>query len=435
MRIFVVALFLATAALRGEEAVRLSESFPAGTRYQVKTRVELTGTLTPPLPPKGRKPDPVRVAGVSAIDYEERVAAVDPSGDVTKTVRSCARFDFRRTLAGQKQEIALRPGVKRLVVLRKGQTEVPFSPDGPLTWGEMDVVRTDVFVPALRGLLPATAVKEGDRWRAADPAVQELTDLEKVEEGAVECRLDRVTADGKRRLARVTFGGTVKGVGEDGPARHTLRGSYTFDLEGGYLAELILNGKMTMPGPDGKDLGSIEGRFALERSPGGKAADLDDEALKGVKLEPDDDNTRMLYASAGQGVSFEYPRAWRIAREADSQIALDGAGGSGLMITLDPPGKTPTSRQLLDESRGWMKKQKGEVTREVPAATLRTTPRLEAFSLEARLSGQTFWMDYYVTEQDAGGATVAARLVPAELAKARKDVEAIARSIVLSGKK
>jgi hypothetical protein len=429
-----VALFLAAPLVGAEEAVRLSESFPVGARYHVKTRVELAGSLTPPAA-KGKRPEAVRVAGYSAIEYEERVAAVSEKGEVTKTVRSCERFDFRRTLAGQKQEIALRSQVKRLVVLRKGQTEVPFSPDGPLTWGELDVVRTDVFVPALRGLLPANAIKSGDTWRAADSAVQELTDLEKVEEGTVECKLDRVTVDGKRRLARVTFSGTVKGVGEDGPARHTLKGSYTFDLEAGYLSELILNGAMTMPGPDGKDLGSIEGRFALERSPGGKATDLDDAALKGVKLEPDEDNTRMLYDSASQAVRFEYPRAWRIAREAEGQIALDGAGGSGLLITLDPAGKTPTSRQLLEESRGWMRKQKGEVLREVPAATLRTSPRLEAFSLEVKLGGQTFWMDYYVTEQASGGATVAARLVPADLKQSRKDVEAIARSIVRGGKK
>ena len=43
-------------------------------------------------------------------------------------------------------------------------------------------------------------------------------------------------------------------------------------------------------------------------------------------------------------------------------------------------------------------------------------------------------MDYYVTDQRAGGATLAARLVPEELAKARKEVEAIARSVVVRKK-
>lgn len=433
MRCF-FALFLAAVFVRGEEAVRLSEAFPVGARYRVKTRVELSGSMALP-PAKGKKPESVGVAGISAIDYEERVLGAAANGDVTKTIRTCARFDFRRTLAGQKQEIALRPEVKRLVVLRKGQTEIPFSPDGPLTWGEMDVVRTDVFVPALRGLFPADAVKQGDRWRASDSSVQELTDLEKIDEGAVECRLDKVIADDKRRFARVNFSGTVKGVGEDGPARHSLRGWYTFDLDGSYLSELVLTGTLTMSGPDGKDLGKIEGRFALERTTGGTAIDLSEKAIADIKLDPDDQNTRMLYDNPVQGLRFEYPRAWRIARDAAGQVTLDGASGSGLLITLDPPGKSPTVRQLLDESRQWMLKQKGEVTRVIPAATLRTSPRLEAFSLEATMGRQLFWMDYYITEQEAGGATLAARLVPSELKQSRKEVENIARSMVIQRKK
>src|SRR5262245_28939008 len=111
MRYSLVAFFLAAPFVGAEEAVRLSESFPVGTRYHVKTRVELGGSLTPPAA-KGKRPEAVKVEGYSAIEYEERVATANEKGEVTKTVRSCARFDFRRTLAGQKQEIALRPQVK-----------------------------------------------------------------------------------------------------------------------------------------------------------------------------------------------------------------------------------------------------------------------------------------------------------------------------------
>lgn len=434
MRHSVLAVLLIAAAARADEALRLRESFPAGTRLFVKTRVELTGTLTPP-PTKGKAPSPVKIQGTSAIDYEERVLTVTPKGDVSKTVRSYERLDFRRTLAGQQQELALRPAVKRLVVLRKGHTEVPFSPDGPLTWGEMDAVRTDIFIPALIGLLPDRAVREGDRWRATDAAAQELTDLEKLEEGALECKLEKIVHSGRRRLARVSFSGTVKGVGEDGTARHRIQGTYHFDLDAGRLSDLVLTGTLSLLDKDGKEMGRIDGRFAMQRSDGGRAEGLGDAGLRGVKLEPDAENTLILHDSPDQGARFLYPRAWRVARSGDGQIALDGPEGSGLLITLDTPGKTPTSRQLLDESRQWLEKRKGTVLRAVPAATLRASPRLETFSVEAQLGGQRFWMDYYVTTQAAGGATVAARLVPAGLSQSRKEVEAIARSIVLRARR
>ena len=54
-----------------------------------------------------------------ALDYEEAILAVD-SGKVSKTVCSYEKLDFRRTLAGQAQQPILRPGVRRLVILRRG---------------------------------------------------------------------------------------------------------------------------------------------------------------------------------------------------------------------------------------------------------------------------------------------------------------------------
>ncbi|MFO0845047.1 MAG: hypothetical protein U0797_22095 [Gemmataceae bacterium] len=74
-----------------------------------------------------------------------------------------------------------------------------------------------MFVPALLGLLPANGVAVGARCSAPFGRVaQELTDLEKVNGGALECKLDRVTNVGRRRFARVTYTGTIDGVGEDG---------------------------------------------------------------------------------------------------------------------------------------------------------------------------------------------------------------------------
>ena len=125
----------------------------------------------------------------------------------------------------------MRPAVRRLVVMRENGTKAPFSPDGPLTWGEIDLVRTDVFTPALAGMLPDHAVRVGDRWNVAADAVRELTDMEHIDEGKIECRLEEVSAKDGRRQARVTFTGTVRGGNEDGPNRQQLDGWYLFDLD------------------------------------------------------------------------------------------------------------------------------------------------------------------------------------------------------------
>src|SRR6185436_6755703 len=114
--------------------------------------------------------------------------------------------------------------------------------DGPLLWGEIELVRVDVFTPALADLLPDKAVRTGDRWTAATTAIEELTDLEKIEEGRIECRLDEVTTLAGRRHARVSLTGTVRGVNEDGPNKQTIDGYFFFDLESNHLSYLTFKG-------------------------------------------------------------------------------------------------------------------------------------------------------------------------------------------------
>src|SRR5437016_9920255 len=174
--------------------------------------------------------------------FRSRILAQAVDDKVSKTVRVYGRMEFERKVGDQLQQNSLRPEVRRLVVLRHNHVEVPFAPAGPLTWGEIDLVRTDVFTPALAGLLPERPVQPGATWQAALYAVQELTDLERVDEGNLTCKFESVSVPSRRRQARITFSGTIRGLGEDGPARHQLDGSLLFDLESNHISYLSLKG-------------------------------------------------------------------------------------------------------------------------------------------------------------------------------------------------
>jgi hypothetical protein len=421
-----------TSASAADRPVQLAERFTPGYQYHVSVRVDLTGTLTPPGQPGKSAAQPLPFAGDSAIEYDERVLTVDKDRVVQKTARLCRRTDFRRTIGGQIQQSALRPAVRRLIVLRRDNAEVPFSPDGALTWGEIDLIRTDVFTPALTGLLPDRAVQPGDRWTASPAAVRELTDLERIEEGTVGCRLEQMTATDGRRVARVTLSGTVRGINEDGPNRQTLEGYFSFDLESNNLSYLYLKGVHVLLDKDSREVGRVEGRFVMTRQVNTSCTELGDDGLRGVPIDPDADNTLLLYDNPDLGVRFLYPRRWRVGGVRGTQVTLDGADGNGLLLTLDAAGRSPDGKQFQEESRTWLLKQRAKFVGEERLRLVRGEPVLETFATEAELNGQRFLMDYYVTRQSAGGATLAARLVPADRQTARREVEKLARSIVLS---
>lgn len=431
--ILFVSAFVGRAAV-GDDAIPLQERFPAGYQYHVSSRVHLTGELTVPPDKDNPKEQVLPFKGQSAIDYDERVletAASTPS----KTVRIYKRLDFQRQIGKQEQGAALRQPVHRLVILRRNQNEVPFSPDGPLLYAEIDLVRTDVFTPALAGLLPEQSVRPGDTWKATLSAVTELTDMDKIDDGAIDCRFEDVVTIGGRKHARVALTGSVRGVNEDGPNRQELDGFFYFDLTSNHLSYMSLKGKHYLLDKQGKTTGKIEGTFTLARQVLVKQPDLSDTALRGVNLEPNADNTLLLYDNPEIGVKFLYGRRWRVGNVQGRQLLLDDNDnkGNGILLTLEDLKSTPEPAQFLREADAFVKEQKGRVLgTQAPRELQAGAQAVQHFAIEAELSGQKILLDYYSLRQAEAGATIAARILPADIQILRPQIERFARSIVLA---
>jgi hypothetical protein len=427
-------LLLGPWAARAADPVLLQERFSVGNQYQVHMRTDLSGNLTPAPTKERPNPKPLEMKGDSAFEYAERVVSVDREGQVSRSVRYYQRMELKRTVADRPQESKLRPAVRRLVVLRDGTLKAPFSPDGPLLWSEIDLMRSDVFTPALVGLLPAKAVQVGEKWTASNSALQELTGMDRIEEGQVECKLEEVGSPGPGRRAQVTFEGTVRGITEDGPNRHQIKGYFLFDLTSNHINYLFLTGSHSLLDSSGKEMGRTQGRFVLQRQFQANCPEISDNGLRGVTLEPNAENTQLLYDNATLGVRFVYPRRWWPSGVRGRQLTLDSADGHGMLITLDPVKQVPTGEQFLAESRKWLQDQKARLVRVEPPRLVPGVPGLEHFALEAEMGGQKFLMDYHVLRQENGGATLAARLLPTEQESARREVERLARSLAITRK-
>ncbi len=216
----------------------------------------------------------------------------------------------------------------------------------------------------------------------------------------------------------------MRGLGEDGPNRQRLDGYFYFDLESNHLSYLSLKGVQEMLGKDGKAQGKVEGTFVLTRQPRPFCVELADAALKGVALEPSEANTLLLYDNPELGVKLLHPRRWRVAGVRGRQLALDESRGSGLLLTVEPLKTMPSIAQFHQEVTAWLKKEKATVQAASAPCAVQGPPRtLEHFGVQIEVQKQVAVMDYYVLRQAAGGATVAARVLPQHAKEVRTEVE------------
>jgi hypothetical protein len=416
---------------QGAEPVAMRENFRPGYQYHVSCRVQIKGQLIVP-PEQGQtQPTRVDVVGESRIAYDERILAIK-DGRIDRTVRYYDEMRFDRQVGKNEQRGTLRDAVRRLVILRHKQLEVPFSPHGPLLWDEIDMVRTDVFTPALDGLLPVGKVRPGDSWVSDVSAVQELTDLESITEGRLTCTFSGVTNFGGRSLAKVGFKGRVKGVDQDGPAEHELDGHLLFDLASQHLSYVTMSGTQHLLGKDGRSSGGrITGELVITRGAAPVTDRLSDANLKGLTLEPNEQNTQLWFISPEIGVSFLYPRHWHVAgvNSDRRQVGLDEKRGTGILMTVDGAANIPQAAAFQKEISANLGKQNMKLVRIEGARAL--TAGVETFLVEGEAAGKRVYLQYFLIRQNAGGAVLTANLQAADLATARQEVERIARSVVV----
>jgi hypothetical protein len=150
-------------------------------------------------------------------------------------------------------------------------------------------------------------------------------------------------------------------------------------------------------------------------------------------LEPNAENTLLLYDNPDVGVRFVHSRRWRVTSAGGRNVTLDESKGSGLLITAELPGRVPTGAQFHAEVSDWLKQQKANIVRTEPLRRLSVgANEIEYFSADVELDGKRVVLDYYVVRERTGGATLAARLAPADVAALRGEVERVARSLMIT---
>ena len=193
------------ARLSAADRIELREEATDTRIRSVAVALSVSGKIFPePGPDKALK-----LAVDGRFEYTERRLA--GTGREALSLRSIRHYDQARATieAGEQiSNVTLRKSQRLIIAGGQGEGIDVFSPSGPLTYGELELVRIPCDSLAVLALLPESAVQLDETWKAADWALPLLTGVESVEKGAVTCKLESV----KPGEAQIKFSGDVTGA-------------------------------------------------------------------------------------------------------------------------------------------------------------------------------------------------------------------------------
>jgi hypothetical protein len=412
-----------------DQYVTIQEIVKPGMSVEIKTSVNLTGSLTE-LKSDAKRPNTISVWASGQSHYRERFLDVANKGEVTTLARRYLKAMLEKERGEAKQGIQLRSAVERIAVERIDDQTTLFSPDGPLTGPELDLLRAESFVPALRGLLPTKPAKTGDQWQASNVAASELTGVSPIESGGLNCVFYEVKSSDSGTMARINFSGTLVGPTDQGPTRLAVDGHLLFDLDQQLVSYILMNGRSEILDSSGKTTGKLEGRYELRRQPAIDDPRLADIALAGVALKPNSENTALLFEAPQLGVRFQYPRNWELVSIAKNNVQFEEPTGGNMRLTFDPV-PAPSVDKLQSDLLGWLKQQKATVQVKESAETETLTDALKAerFTVRAEHQKHDKEWTYLIVRNANRSAVLAANFIQDRAEAIRSDQYFVARTL------
>lgn len=430
--LFVVALASSPVAA---QPVNLTEKAAVGDKLKCLVELDLKGDLSFVI--DGKK-EPVRVEAKGRHAFTERVTAV-ADGMPASSARFYHEAVASAVVGGERTNRSL-PAGRRLIVARRGADGLfCFSPAGPLTRDELDLV-TEHFNPqCLPGLLPGKAVNVGDTWLISDAATRAACLFDAVGKAQLAGKLTAA----KDGLATFAIDGTAEGVENGTKVAMSVSAIGTFDVASGRVTRLTWKQKDDRAqGPISPE-SQVEATVTLKREATTEVPkELADEVVAKI---PDGELpaslTDLRTADAKNRYTVLHPRDWYVTGQTEAHVVfrLLDKGEFAAQATVSiwrkaEAGKhTPADefKKAAEETPGW---KPGRVLAdgEVPAGAGRWLYRLSA---EGKLDDQAVVQTFHLLAGPQGDQVAVTVVMKPDRAKAvgTRDLELV-KAIEFGGK-
>jgi hypothetical protein len=288
----------------------------SGAVDRVETKVEVGGELTVVEDSKVKR---LKTSVVAELAYHERLLEV-PAGK--NDFLHGIRYYDHATAVIKIEDGAFQPALRddrRLIGAElDGSSATLFSPHGPLTREELDLIDLQGSSLVLERLLPDKPVAIGDTWKHSDALVTTLLRLDEISKNDVQSTLSSV----KDGAALIELSGKVEGAINGVATEIELKARYQFKLKPGrvtWLGMLIKENRSIGHVGTGLD---VVARLQTTVTPAAASPQLTDTALADLPLTATPELTQLVHRSADGQWLFRYDRRWFITGEAADALVL-----------------------------------------------------------------------------------------------------------------
>jgi hypothetical protein len=312
-----VVVLLAVATGAPAQTYSLSETVKAGDCFRVRVEMGLKGEIKVS---RDGKPASLALTATATHEFPERVLAVGDKGLVEKSARVYETAAAAIKVEKESESKSLRKERQLIVAQRPKDQPLTYSPNGPLTRDELELVGDHFDTLCLTGLLPGKDVAAGDTWKVTNSAAQALCHFDGLTEQALTCKLE----EAKDGTASVSVSGSANGIEAGARVKLKIEATYRFDLNAKRL--LWLEWKQT----DDRDQGpaspamTATSTTTLTRKPIDRPDALADVALVSVPQEFKVPEALQVIEYRHPKGKFElnYSRDWQVVGEPEGRLIL-----------------------------------------------------------------------------------------------------------------
>jgi hypothetical protein len=323
---------------------------------RVEAQLEVGGDVK--LADEGR-PRTLKMTVSATLEYDEKTVAVHAAEkNRGRSVRHYHQARATIKIDNGSLEPELRHDRRTIVADDTDGRVTIFSPTGPLTRDELDLVDLPATSLLLDRLLPQRPVPVGERWRHDDSLLAELLGLDAVSQSDVQSQLKEVTGD----RARLELSGHVLGAVGGVATEIEVKAKYRFDFNQHRITGLgLLIKEKRAIGLVNTGL-DVVAKLQLALAPAEGDGELSDSALAQLPLDPRPEFLALECEAPSKKFRIYHNRNWHLMTDAGELLALRYLDRGELIAQCNissladaEPGKQPsltTFQRDLERSLG-----------------------------------------------------------------------------------